>query len=69
MDQHLLLIADFDDDDDDDESGPWEVHGQGCPACGGHHFWIEDFKSYSQATILTVYTCTDCGYVEEVYRD
>lgn len=68
MDQHLLLIADFDGDDDDEQDVIIL-----CPNCGCKHWQIDTF-TYAINGVDTgmssrTYTCLDCGYEESAYHD
>jgi DNA-directed RNA polymerase subunit RPC12/RpoP len=62
MDQHLLLIADWDDGDEDDNI----IQTDPCPNCGYRHFWIDELRSNHEGMSITVYVCMDCGYQEEL---
>jgi hypothetical protein len=65
MDQHLLLIADFDDDDGEDHYTPSDVL---CPNCFTRYLSIDYIYPWGETTITAV-VCLSCGYEEEWFNE
>jgi Zn ribbon nucleic-acid-binding protein len=57
MDQHLILVPEFDDDH--------IVTGEPCPNCHCTLFWLDE----SQGVEVAVWVCLDCGHSEERFED